>query len=328
VLQGWISQGTARRAAGQTLVDCGRGGGVLPNGTFTVPTAIAASNGGGGMGILAPGAASLELQLKQGTTVLATTTVPVTLVSNAPPGIVALSPISGAAVIGGSTTPYSATLGNPGASRSNVALQGWISQGAARRAAGGALVVCGAGTGVLPNGTFTVSGSLTASNSTGGTGTLVPGAATFELQLIDNGTVVDTKTVPVTLAPNVPGIVALGPSGQTVTIGSSITYAATVVNPGASLSNVVLQGWMNQGAARRAAGGTLIICGAGAGVLPTGTFGVSGSIVASNTTGGSGTLVDGAATFELQLIVNGALSDTKTLAVTLTTGVVPPPPAA
>ncbi len=50
VLQGWISQGTARRAGGETLVDCGSGGGVVPNGTFTVPAAIAASNGGGGIG--------------------------------------------------------------------------------------------------------------------------------------------------------------------------------------------------------------------------------------------------------------------------------------
>ncbi len=230
--------------------------------------------------------------------------------------------------IGGSATAYSATLGNPGVSRSNVALQGWINQGTARRAAGGSMVVCGAGTGVLPNGTFTVSGSIVASNSGGGAGTLVPGAATFELQLMENGTVLETKTVAVTLAPNTPGIAALSPSSQTVFLGSSITYTATLRNPGASLSNVVLQGWINQGTARRAAGGSMVMCGAGVGVLPNGSFNVSGSIVASNTTGGAGTLVDGAATFELQLIVNGTLLEAKTVAVTLATGVVPPPDSA
>jgi hypothetical protein len=319
--QGWISQGTVRRAAGATLIDCGSGAGVLPNGTFTVPGSIAASNGGSGIGTLVPGAATFELQLQQSTTVLATTTVPLTLMSNAPPSITALSPIAGSVFIGGSSTPYSATLGNPGVSRSNVVLQGWINQGTARRAAGGSMVMCGAGVGVLPNGTFPVSGSISTSNTAGGTGTLVPGAATFELQLLENGTVLETQTVAVTLAPNTPSITALNPISGSVFIGGSSTpYTAMLTNPGASLSNVVLQGWIDQGTARRAAGGSMVMCGAGVGVLPNGTFNVSGSIVASNTTGGTGTLVPGAATFELQLIVNGTVLETKTVAVTLATG--------
>jgi uncharacterized repeat protein (TIGR01451 family) len=132
----------------------------------------------------------------------------------------------------------------------------------------------------------------------------------------------------VTLAPNTPSIGALSPNSDTVMFGSSIAYTATLTNPGASLSNVVLQGWIDQGTARRAAGGSMVMCGAGVGVLPNGTFNVQGSIVASNATGGTGTLVDGPATFELQLIVNGTVLETKTVTVTLTTGVVPPPDSA
>jgi hypothetical protein len=211
-------------------------------------------------------------------------------------------------------------------SRSNVVLQGWINQGTARRAAGGSMVVCGAAPGVLPNGTFPVSGSISTSNTAGGTGTLVPGAATFELQLIENGAVLETKTVAVTLAPNTPSIGALSPNSDTVMFGSSIAYTATLTNPGASLSNVVLQGWIDQGTARRAAGGSMVMCGAGVGVLPNGTFNVQGSIVASNATGGTGTLVDGPATFELQLLVNGTVLETTTVAVTLATGIIVPPP--
>ncbi len=324
-LQGWINEGTARRDAGQTPVDCGGGAGVLPTGVFTVTGPIAASNTGGGTGTLAPGAATFELQLTQGTTVVATFTVPLTLVSSAPT-MTAPTPSSTSATIDGASVTYSTILNNPGLSQSNVLLQGWIDQAATRRAAGGAMVMCGAGVGVLPTGTFTVQESMVASNATGGNGTLVAGPATLEVQLIQNSVVLDTKTVPITLVASAPppppppaglAISALTSNQSTVLFTAAGTYSATLTNPGASMSNVVLQGWINQGSARRAAGGSMVVIGSTVGILPNGTSTTTGSIVASNGTSGNGTLVAGPATFELQLLQSGTLLFTKIINVML-----------
>jgi hypothetical protein len=321
-LQGWISQGTARRAVGgETPLDCrsGSGAGVLPNGSFAIAGAIAASNAAGGVGTLVPGAATFELQVKQGATVLATARAPVTLVATGTPSIAALSTSPAFAFLDATNASFAATLANPGASLSNVVLRGWVTQGTARRAAAGATVHAPpAPDGVLPTGTLSVSGPIFASNESGGSGALVPGPATFELQLVVNDAVVHTRTVPITLQPNGPGIAALGSSAGSVRIGASAPYAATLRNPGPSLSNMVLQGWIAQNGARRAAGGVVVLVGAGNGVLPTGSFDVTGSIVASNATSGSGTLVPGAATFELQLTMDGTLVESRTIPVVLT----------
>ena len=86
------------------------------------------------------------------------------------------------------------------ASLSGVSIQGFIRQGGARRFAGGTPVSCGIGTAVLPKGTCTISSQLTATNNSGGKGTLVSGDATFELQLMDgNGAVLSLATIPLTI---------------------------------------------------------------------------------------------------------------------------------
>ncbi|MEO8333644.1 MAG: hypothetical protein ABI664_01640 [bacterium] len=133
-----------------------------------------------------------------------------------------------------------------------------------------------------------------------------------------------TSATPVAPPPPPPtsiaGITALTTTAISVPIGgAAATYSAIVVNSGPVLPNVVLQGWMHQGTARRAAAGSMIVVGGGtpSGVLPTGTFTVAGSIAAFNTGGGSGILVAGPATFELELTANGTLIQMKTLAVTL-----------
>ena len=114
------------------------------------------------------------------------------------PTIVYIAPVSSFVVLDGSGpfTEYTATIQNPGVDRSLVLIQGWIRQGTARRAAGGGDVTCGPELGVLPNGSCQELGSIVASNATSGTGTLVPGAATFEVELrLFNGvttTVLDT----------------------------------------------------------------------------------------------------------------------------------------
>ena len=101
--------------------------------------------------------------------------------------------------IDGSTT-YDAALFNPGSTLTNVVLQGYILQGATNRAAGGANVNCsGTLDGILPSGGCTASWHVIVSNSNGGSGTLVPGPATFQLDLIQGTTILDSETASITL---------------------------------------------------------------------------------------------------------------------------------
>jgi hypothetical protein len=147
---------------------------------------------------------------------------------------------------------------------------------------------------------------------------LVPGPATFELQLIEGGNVLETRTLPLTLQPNVTGVASLTLPTTTIAIGGSSSFAATLRNPGAALSGVLLQGWIDQGATRRAAGGSMVFLpGQPVGVLPSGLSDVPGFIGVSNTGAGNGTLVPGAAIFELQMIMNGTLLETRTVPITL-----------
>jgi hypothetical protein len=101
--------------------------------------------------------------------------------------------------IEGSTT-YDATLFNPGSTATGMVLQGYIIQGTTTKGAGGTITRCGgAFDGVVPPGSCTSSSLVVVSNSNGGGGTLVPGPATYQLDLISGTTVIDSKTVSVTL---------------------------------------------------------------------------------------------------------------------------------
>jgi hypothetical protein len=107
------------------------------------------------------------------------------------------------AELGGAGIAYTFNINNTGPELSPfVVVQGWIDQPGASRAAGGAQISCGAGTGVLPNGTCSYSGSLDSSNPlAGGFGTLTLGPATARIELKFGSVVVDTIIVPITLAP-------------------------------------------------------------------------------------------------------------------------------
>lgn len=237
------------------------------------------------------------------------------------PTITALTPSSDSVFLGGPAVPYTVTIQNPGASRSDVILQGTVVQGAANRAAGGAAVNCGQGSSVLPSGSCTMSLTLVVSNGAAGTGTLVPGGAIFELELRDSvASVIDMKGVAITLLPNTPIITGVKVASSTVYIGGSgVPYTATLDNPGVhDLEGVRIQGWIIQGRSLRAAGGAVVNCGKGVGVLPTGSCTVSSTFVASNKTAGTGTLVPGAAIFALQLSdATGAVMDTEEIVVML-----------
>jgi hypothetical protein len=317
-LQGWINQGSARHSAVGPFIDFGNGSGVLPSGSGTLSAPFGAFNTTSGTGTLAPGAATFELQLTQGTNLLATTTLPVTIVPC--PTLTALSPTSTNVVIEGPGVPYAATLNNTGPSLANVSVNCVVQQGTAWRRSGNAITDFGNGAGILPVGATALSNSILASNSQGGTGTLGTGPATAQWTiLLFNTFTLDTETVNVLLEPK-PTITALTATSDPVAIdgASTTTFAATLGNQGASLANVTLQGWINQGTARRAAGAAINVdCGSGAGVLPTGSFAATGPITSSNSATGSGTLTSGAATFELDLLENGVVLDTKTAPVTL-----------
>jgi hypothetical protein len=333
-VQGYIEQTTggvtASRPAGGASISCGSGTGVVPttiNGPCTVNFTANANNAQSGTGTLVPGLARFVLHLYKTvgstSTELDVRTVEVSLTS-VTLGITALTlsaPYVGLQSAG--STPYTATIQNPGSQLTSVQIQGWISQGTARHAAAGTLVSCGAGSGVLPNGSCDVATVATASNGTSGTGTLVLGPATLEVELMVGSTIVETKTIAITIVPPTPSIVKLALSSTSIPLPGSRDYSVTLFNPtGSTLAfDTFIQGYMEQtGGTSYGGGGTDLQCGGGAlpGTLPTGACTVSFVAVASNAAAGTGLLVAGPATFRLQLMQNATLLDEKSVAVTLT----------
>ena len=294
-VRAFLVQQQVRHAVGDQGIPCGFGSSTC---TYTNPVQTSGA---------VPGDAQFELQLLDASgVVVSTADVRVTLVARQT--ISALTLSSTTLVLGGPDTSFGATLQNSGPSVAGAAIQGWIVQSGAnnaRRAAGGSAVQCGSGSGVLPSGTCTMAGAIAASNSGAGTGTLIPGAATFELDLTVNGIVVAQSTVAVSITARatITGLSLGATASDTLLLeGSSAPFTATLRNPASSLSGISIQGFVTQGTARRFVGGTLITCGSVAGVLPSGSCAVASQLAASNNTAGFGTLVTGAATFELQLV--------------------------
>ena len=182
-------------------IDCGSGVNVLPTGTCSVSVVLDASNDSAGAGLLVQGAAKFELQLTRNGTAVDTAAIAATLVSHKPPRLSALTLSSDTATIDGAFVPFTATIENTGPSLSGVLIQGVVLQGtvdaacrwngrhlwqrqrrSAERRVHGRIVLGG----VQPVG-----------------GTVVPGPATFELDLYvsNNGitTLLDKKTIQVTL---------------------------------------------------------------------------------------------------------------------------------
>jgi N-acetylneuraminic acid mutarotase len=113
------------------------------------------------------------------------------------------------------TSPTTIRLDGPGATfnttisnqtpagLTDVSIQVWVEQGISRRVGGTSPVRCGPGFDVLPEATCEVAGSVVASNTSAGLGTLAVGNATAIIQLIHlvdgNPIVVDSRSVPLTL---------------------------------------------------------------------------------------------------------------------------------
>jgi hypothetical protein len=105
-------------------------------------------------------------------------------------------------VIEGAPATYTVTVNNPGSTVAVAAVQAWLRQGTNYRAAAGRLVGCTGTPGELPPGSCTFQGDLIARNSPAiGGADLVPGPATFEVQLwIGNSQrTVSVSTMPITL---------------------------------------------------------------------------------------------------------------------------------
>lgn len=149
--------------------------------------------------------------------------------------------------IEGPVVNYIATIQNPGGAIGNgdvpVALQNWIQQGKTRRAAGGTDLTCSS-LGILPNGTCVQNWGASANDiQSSGTGVFTAGSATLVIELwqgsIGNGTLLATKSVPITLTgtSTAPGTIqghvldATGAPIANVTVsaffGDSAPYTAT-----------------------------------------------------------------------------------------------------
>jgi hypothetical protein len=279
-----------------------------------------------------PGPAQFELQLLDANGVVQSTRdVGVSLAAGQTINSVILR--SNSLVVGGPVVSDSITLVNQQPSVSGVAIQGWLIQSGtnnARRATGGSAVQCGSGSGILPNGFCSMFSVIAASNTSAGTGTLIPGAATFELDLSVNGTVVSQQTVPVTIVSGatITGLSLAAATSDTLLLeDSSAPYTATLQNIGSSVSGISIEGFVTQGTARRFAGGTPVSCGGTSGVLPNGSCTVSSQLSATNNTAGVGTLSTGAATFKLQLVDgSGAVLSTATIPLYIIDGPLESPP--
>jgi hypothetical protein len=206
-----------------------------------------------------------------------------------------------------------------GSTMSAVTLRGYIDQGAASRAAGWTPVVCTAVIGDLPQGTCAFNLIVGASNTTAGTGTLVPGDATARFELRDgiSDTLLYRLTRPVTLIEDAEPrlwrarIDSVVLSSTSLTIGGPpVSYTATETNEeSAILVRIVFQGWIDQGFASHSGGATW----SGYSNFPPGTYSFDFTLDVSNT------LVAGPATarFELRDYANQRVLDTFFVPVTL-----------
>jgi hypothetical protein len=315
--------GEVMKGAGGTNLTCGAESGDLPTGTCSVQFTVAASSDAVG-GALQPGLARFVLYLYKSNgidvepTELDVETVEVTLVSPTPT-ITSIDPAWSYAPLGSGFTPYTATIANPGASRSIVHVQNWISQGTTRQAAGGTQVRCpGVPAGELPAGTCTTPADIVATNGQAGAGTLVLGPATLEVELKQfvgtTETILDTRSIPITLVPTTPSIVGLAfNTTSTITIGGQARYTATLFNPTiAPLTGAQIQGSILQGTVESPAGGVVTFCTANGEVKP-GTCVVSFTANPPTSAG----LVAGPATIRLRFYDDGAVLDTRSVPITL-----------
>ena len=343
-LQGAIVQGSVSQPAGGFAANClPASPGVVPKGSCQMTFTASASNANGG-GALVPGPAkfvlTMSLETGSASTVIDEKSVPVTLAALTQT-ITSLSLSRTTLAIADATTlqpdiaNITAGLENTGSALSNVRLRADFVQGSVVHNSGFLWLPCTdpQGSGILPNGTCTINWLAVATNvAAAGPGTLVPGAATFVLTLIQDvdGTTIelDSESVAVTLVSGTLGITNLALSSTTLAIGGAgVPYDVTIYNPGSQLSNVFIQGEILQNGNVAGAAGSNVRCPptSAEAALPPGTCTMAWTAVASNQSYAPAPLVPGAATFRLTLyqrqnIGSPVVLDTETIDVTLVAG--------
>ncbi|HKT61004.1 MAG TPA: hypothetical protein VJQ46_13215 [Gemmatimonadales bacterium] len=101
--------------------------------------------------------------------------------------------------------PYTIAITNSSGTLHGIVLEGYVTQisqtPTAQHIAGSTVITCAGGTaGVLPKGTCNTGFTITASNILAGPGTLVPGAASFDLLVKDRkGNLLLFTSAPITL---------------------------------------------------------------------------------------------------------------------------------
>ena len=190
LVQGWILQGSARRAAGNSAPFICAPGSCVQQFNFVANNALP------GTGTLLCGAATAEFDLTQGGTPRRQATIAIALSHTGGcvrPESAALSPTT--LEIGGSEGTATVTVENDTlAPVSDLLVQGWIVQGTTRRAAGNsAPFTCGPGSCVQQF-------NFVANNDSPGTGTLVCGSATAEFDLMQGQTPRRKTEIPITLS--------------------------------------------------------------------------------------------------------------------------------
>ena len=135
-------------------------------------------------------------------------------------------PAQSSVQLDGPAVSFTSTITNhTNAALSDVAVQAWLVQPFARRAASGQVISCGAAFGVLPPGTCVrVGDGIAARNTSGGSGILLPGNAQAVIQVValTGAGVLDSLVVPVVITP---------PPGPAV-LGVSVTPGSVLLKPG------------------------------------------------------------------------------------------------
>jgi hypothetical protein len=157
-----------------------------------------------------------------------------------------------------------------------------------------------------------------------GTGTLIPGPATLELDLDQTSggttTTLHQRLISINLVMSGPGIIGLELSAPNVLIGESLEYTATLYNPtGATIVSAFIQGYLSQDSiVDFGTGGTDLTCsGAGQAELPPGLCQVTFTLITRTSSGTPPAWSAGEATFRLELIAGTTLLDSKSVTVFL-----------
>jgi len=163
-------------------------------------------------------------------------------------------------------TSYSVTIHNgTGTAQTGVFIQGLLDQPGVEHGAGGTVTTCpSAPTGTVPVGDCTMTHIISASNLNGGEGTLVPGPATFVLELLQGipGTLRDTKTIAVNLLAPPSVTISVSPQTGIVDVGNTLALTATVT-AAAGVSTAV--SWTSSNTAVATVSAAGVVTGVGVG---------------------------------------------------------------